>query len=555
MLTHLSIQNFALIDTLSLDFSSGLIIFTGETGAGKSIVMDALALVLGRRGDSSFIRENAEKCEVSGAFDITTNLATQHWLRNNELLSDDEPSCLLLRRLLSRDGRSKSFINGRPVPLQFLRDLGALLVTLHGQHEYQSLLETEGQRHHLDTFGQLSEFVCEVQNCFQQYKTLQKQLLEKKNQYQQLLQQKEFLTFQTEELAALNLQAGELEELEKEQKRLAHRTQLTEGIQFVLTSLDDEQTASALLRTANAKLAHLTEYDEDLIPIHKLLDSAFIQVKEVISSLQHILDKVELNADRLNELDQRLSQAYALARKHHIPAHELFALHQTFSEKINSIETDEKTISILEKELEVSCLAYQEKAACLSKKRKQAAQSLQQLITEYLQKLGMKGGEFNIRVHTQIENRMEMHGQDKIEFWVSTNPGSSLQPLSKIVSGGELSRISLAITVVTVGQDTPLTLIFDEIDAGVGGATAACVGELLKRLSQYHQILCITHAPQVAVFSGQHFSVTKKIQKNTTDISIQPLSNEQKISEIARMIGGATLTPSSLAHAKEMLEL
>lgn len=551
MLTHLSIQNFALINTLELDFSAGLVIFTGETGAGKSIIMDALSLALGKRSDTSLIREGCDKCEISSLFDISHNHAAQQWLTANELTAEGE---CILRRIITRDGRSKSYINGTPVPLQSLRELGLTLITLHGQHEHQNLLLTEGQRQLLDNFGQLNKLRAEVKTCFYSYRDLQKQLEEKKTHYQQLLTQKEFLNFQANELTTLALKEGELENLEKEQKRLAHGTQLIEGVQAVLYSLDENDSAiSSTLRSLITKLTHLAHYDDNLHAINKLLDSAAIQIKEAISELQHFTNKIDIHPERLTEIDERLNHIYTIARKHHVDPQALLALAHEFYEKLASIETDEREIVELEKKLEIAANVYHEKAKVLSQKRQAAAKKLNQLITQYMQKLGMEGGSFTVNL--QAENTLSANGYDKIEFLVATNPGSSQQPLTKIASGGELSRISLAITVVTVGQETKMTLIFDEIDAGIGGATASCVGELLKKLSYIHQILCITHAPQIATFSEQHFAVTKKIQKNTTTVFIQALTKEQKINEIARMIGGTIITPSTLAHAKEMLEL
>ncbi len=553
MLTHLSIQNFALIQNLSLDFTTGLVIFTGETGAGKSIIIDALALALGKRSEASVIREGSDKCDITAIFDVTHHPAAARWLHTQDLLRQE--GCIL-RRSITRDGRSKSFINGVPIPLQLLRELGFMLVTLHGQHDHQHLLQTEGQRQLLDNFGQLTPLRREVKACYQHFCDLKKKLEEDQTAHQHLLAQKEFLLFQTQELSALALQAHEVEKLEKDQKRLAYRHELVEGMQTIIQTLDeDERAITAALQNITNKLAHFIEYDEKLLPAYKLLESAAIQAKEAASELHHFIQNAESDPQQLEKINDQLTHIYDLARKHHVGPNELFSLHRAFLEKLSALETHSLEMHARETEIQTALSYYQEKATLLSFKRKETAKKLTTLITKYMQKLGMKGGKFEVILQANPDNLPTASGLEKIEFWVSTNPGSSLQPLAKVASGGELSRLSLALIVVGLSNELKMTLIFDEIDTGIGGATAACVGELLKQLGNQHQIFCITHAPQVAVFSQQHYVVTKKPFKNKTVISIQELIAEEKIQEIARMLGGTQITASTLQHAKEMVTL
>lgn len=553
MLNQLIVKDFALIEQLALEIHDGLIVFTGETGAGKSIIMDALALALGKRGETSSIREGCDKCEVSAVFDIKHNRRAQSFLATYELSQENETDCIL-RRIITRDGRSKSFINGKPVILQQLKELGLCLVTIHGQHEYQHLLASEGQQSVLDHAGQLGSLRKQLHLCYQQYRQISEEIENKQTAHQQLIAQQDFLNFQLQELLELDLKEGELEELEREQKKLAHSQELISGLQTILSALDeDDQSVTHQLRITTTKLSQLSHYDNKLTTINDLLNSAQIQLQESINEINHSLEEIDLDPTRLTELENRLGRAFALARKHHITPNELITLQSTLSTKLASFDNNQQALSILQlKQAEVSN-EYHRIATELSCERHKAVDKLTTAISQYMQQLGMKGGKFSAQLTPLDRSTPCPSGYEKVEFLVSTNPGSSLQPLSKIVSGGELSRLSLALVVISSKKDAKITLIFDEIDAGIGGATAACVGDLLKTLSIDQQILCITHAAQVASRGNQHFYIQKKIKRNKTEVVINELTEQERIQEIARMVSGTHISSSTLAHAKEML--
>jgi DNA repair protein RecN (Recombination protein N) len=554
MLAHLSIQNFTLIDTLELEFKAGMTVLTGETGAGKSIIIDALSLALGARTDISIIKHGTERCAISASFHIAQLPAAQQWLIEHEL--DNEHDCLL-RRVIGQDGRSRGSINGQTVPLQMLRELGHLLVSIHGQHEHQTLLKTDKQRSLLDAYGGHISLVKNLQTLYSRWRKTQEQLTSLQTQNTQKTARYELLTYQVKELEKLGLQAEELAALDTEQRQLAHADELLQTCQNTLNliSENDEINLLNLLNTAHNQLSHLQKLDNKLSTVADLLNNAIIQTEEADNELRHYLDKIELNPERLQFVEQRLTQIHEVARKHRVKPEELYALQQTLTTELQQLENSDIQLLQLQQELEQLTHEYQTVATELTQKRQQAAQQLSPLVEKHLHELGMPGGRLQIQFETLLKDSCHPAGLENIEFYVSANPGQPLQPLAKVASGGELSRISLAIHVLTTQNEATPTLIFDEVDVGIGGGTAEIVGRLLRTLGKSAQVLCVTHLPQVASQGHQHLQVSKMLDTQTTQTQIKLLDEAEKIQEIARMLGGVKITSQTLAHAKEMLEI
>lgn len=553
MLSQLSIVHYVLIEKLTLNFQDGLLVFTGETGAGKSIIMDAIGLALGKRAEPHCIKEGAERCEVSCLFDIRQRPDIQAYLDEQALTSEEYGDCIL-RRIITRDGRSRAFINGIAVTLQQLRDLGQQLVVIHGQHEHQLLLQAEKQQALLDNAGKHRPLALTVREHYREYSALKEAIAEKEEAQKSLAQQQAFLRFQLDEFSALNLQADELPQLEREQKKWDASQSLIQTLSQVCEQLEgDDEAILKQLRTLCHKLSTLTTYDETLSHAHQQFESLRIQLEEGHKDLQHYLSDLEPNPERLQELDERLSQIYQLARKHHCLPESLPTLEQNLLTQLANLDANEESLSLLREKCEQSLKAYQESAKTLSLARKVASEKLSASITAYMPKLGMKGGNFKVQLENTASSHPSPFGNERVVFMVCTNPGSALLPMSKIVSGGELSRLSLALVLTASQNDAKLSMIFDEVDAGIGGATAACIGDLLRSLSSTQQVLCITHAPQIASQGHQHFCIKKSVKQKQTEVTIEALSSQQRIEEIARMLGRDKITETSLAHAKELL--
>lgn len=550
MLVQLIIKNFAIINDLDISFKPGMTVFTGETGAGKSIMIDALLLALGGRAESSVIQPNKERCVISAAFETKNFPPACEWLKQHELDENDE---CILRRVISNDGRSKAFINSQNVPLQLLRELGSILINIHGQHEHQQLLKAEKQRHLLDAYANHPSLLTDLEKVFSEWQNTQQkiQLLETKLNQQQA--KNELLRYQIEELDKLELGENEYSELDQEQRQLAHAEQLISSSQNICNILanDDNTNISHLLNYCSTQLTSLIKIDASLAEINELIVNAELQISEAARSLENYLANTELNPQRLQWVENRLSQIMTFARKHHTQAEKLAQVHEQLKAEINSADEDQKQLAHFKQIVATLEKQYLELATRLTKSRQQAAKKLAKQVENRLQNLAMPNSQFAIQI-TPLED-LTWHGQDKIEFQASTNPGQPLQNLSKVVSGGELSRISLALHVLTAESEVKPTLIFDEVDTGIGGATAEVVGRLLQELSQSVQLLCVTHLPQVAALAKNHLRVNKIIEKNQTLTSVETLSNEEKIQEIARMLGGVKITKQTLAHAKEML--
>lgn len=552
MLTHIHIWNFAIVEKLDLAMDSGLTVFTGETGAGKSILLDALGLALGDRADSAVIRHGAEKAEISVTFSTVDAPDAEAWLAERELASENE---CIIRRTISNSGPSKAFINGKPTPIQSLRELGEMLVDLHGQHEHQSLLKRDIQRQLLDDYAGhqgLLQQLREVYQRWQQHKSELDNLLKASDERDSRL---ELLRFQVNELEVLALGEQEPAELEQEHKRLANASRLLETSERVSQLLqdNDETNASQLLSQCSGELQQLADTDSQLQAIAELLDSALIQVREAGSELRHYLDALELDPGRLEWVEQRLADMHALARKHHVAVEELPGVLPQLQQQLDALEQADVQLDQLQKALQEAENDYRQLARQLSDGRQQAARRLGEQVSQSMQTLGMEGGRFDVQLEPR-EDGFSPNGLERVEFVVSANPGQPLRPLSRVASGGELSRISLAIQVITA-QDTRIpTLIFDEVDVGIGGRVAEIVGLQLRELAGHRQVLCVTHLPQVAALGEHHFQVSKRAASDVTISEIAELTPEQRVDEVARMLGGIEITDQTLSHAKEMID-
>jgi DNA repair protein RecN (Recombination protein N) len=551
MLKHLHIRNFALVESLELDFEAGMSVLSGETGAGKSILLDALGLTLGDRADSAVVRHGEERAEISASFDIRDLSQVRAWLAERELEMDDE---CILRRTVSADGRSRAYINGQPAPVQSIRELGEQLVDIHGQHAHQSLLKRDIQRQLLDSFAGHGELVSKTASACRQWQRLNEEFERLSKAGAEREERLELLRYQVEELDALKLGADELAELDEEHARLANASRLLEGAQGAVAQLyeGDEHNITTLLEQTLGGLQELQEYDSTLAPACELLEGAAIQAREAASELRHYVDKLELDPERLAWVEQRLADIHDVARKHRISPEALPELQQQLQQELGELEQSGSRLEGMQSEIARTLAQYQELAGKLSKERAKAAKKLAELVSANMQELGMGGGRFDIAL-LPLDKTPNPHGLESAELQVSANPGQPLRPLSKVASGGELSRISLAIQVITAGQEGIPTLIFDEVDVGVGGGVAEMVGRQLRSLGESRQVLCVTHQPQVAAQGHHHFQISKSSQGKVTRTEVRSISGEERVAEVARMSGGVNITEQTLEHARELI--
>ncbi len=551
MLTHIKISQFAIVESLDLDIPQQLSVITGETGAGKSIMIDALGLVLGDRADSGMVRAGADKADILASFDVSTNPAAKHWLQDHELNADDE---CLLRRVINQDGRSRGYINGTPVTLQQLKDLGETLVAIHGQHEHQTLLKKDTHRELLDEFAGMQPLAKEVAKAFRSWQEKDAKWREFRDNRAALMEKADLLQFQIRELDALSPQAGELESLERDHKKLSNVEGLLKRGQQALEALSDgddnlvDQVASVL-----HILQDMARQDAGLQDTIDLLEQAQIQLQETATNLQHYAQSLDIDPDRYEEIDQRLTQTYQLARKHRVHPTELADLHARLKASLADIDGGDERLEALEAEAKAGWNNYFDSAQKLSGERKKAGQKLAKKITEQIRPLGMPGAEFFVTLTDLSQQQANAHGLEVVEFEVRTNPGQPAKALGKVASGGELSRISLAIQVACAARSQVATLIFDEVDVGIGGGVAQVVGKLLRSLGHKNQVLCVTHLPQVAAQGHHHLHVNKITRKDSTHTRIDVLGGDDKVSEIARMLGGVKITDQTMAHAKELI--
>ncbi len=551
MLAHLSVNNFAIVKSLQLELSKGMTTITGETGAGKSIAIDALGLCLGGRAEAGMVRPGEEKTEVSAAFLLDNNTHATRWLEDNELLDGSE---CILRRIITKEGRSRAFINGSPVPLSQLKALGQLLVNIHGQHAHHQLMKAEHQMSMLDQYAGHHNLLDATRNAYQKWRQADNQLKQLRENSQQNQAQKQLLEYQIKELNELAIGEEEFAELEQEHKRLANSGELASTCQQVIELLYEGEDVNALgiLQTASQSLIDIAEMDKSLGELPNLVAEAMIQIEEANNELRSYLEGIDVDPARMAFVEERFSKVMSVSRKHHVMPEELFQHHQNLREQIEQLDCSDERLDAMGAEVEGHYQAFLVTAEKLHKSRSRYAKELNKLITKSMHELSMEKAQFSIQVDNQSDHPSPL-GTDSVCFLVSTNPGQPLQAISKVASGGELSRISLAIQVITAQKvDTP-SLIFDEVDVGISGPTAAVVGKMLRQLGESTQVLCVTHLPQVAGCGHQQLFVAKQTKKGHTETQMHRLDQDQRISELARLLGGSEITESTLANAKELL--
>jgi len=552
VLTSIQVRNFAIIDQVEVEFSPGLTVLTGETGAGKSILVDAMGLVLGERGGAGLVRSDAKRAEFTAEFDLADLPEAREWLEEQMLDLDSE---CILRRVISADGRSRAFINGNSVPLQSLKSLGEMLLDIHGQHFHQSLGRRDVQRALLDYFGGLVDVAVATTNAFSDWRELADKLaaLDTANEDRQA--RMEFLRFQIGEMNALDLQPGEFASLSVERSKHQNSGRLAEGVTSALQILydGDPTNAQSMLAEAAHAIDALRVVDEELTPISAILQEANIQVSEAADALRRYGDALDTDPARQNQVEERLDAITTIARKHRIEPDGIDALHADLQNQINDLENAEERGAELRESVAATEDVYRQSARRLSAGRKKAASRLSRDVTAAMADLGMPGGVFEIDLETRDIDDPRPWGMDNIEFLVSANPGQTPMPLSKVASGGELSRMSLAIQVIASDGSNIPTMVFDEVDSGVGGGIAEMVGHRLRDLGQTRQVFCVTHLPQVASLGNNHFRIMKLSDGQSTRTGITRLGNDERIEEIARMLGGVEITQRTRDHAAEML--
>jgi DNA repair protein RecN (Recombination protein N) len=551
MLSNLSVQDFVIVDRLELGFSPGFTVLTGETGAGKSILIDALSLVLGERGDATAVRDGCEKADLAAEFDIQRISGLADWLRENGLEGD--PGVLLIRRTIDNTGRSRGFINGRSATLQQLREVGERLVDIHGQHAHQSLLRGDVQRDLLDDFAGQRSLARKVAGAWKDWQSARARRVEWEQNSAAMLAEREELEWKLKELQALNFSRDEWQTLSADHARLAHSATLAEGAQAALDALSEAE--SACLPRVNAIIARLKallEFDATLKEHIGILESAQVQLQEAAYGLRHYQERVELEPERLQELEARLSAVHGVARKYRVTPDELPGLAQQLGARLAEISalSDSCELARQEEEARNSYLAG---ARELSSARRRAARDLSEQVSAAMQGLAMQGGSFSIAFLDLPDGNS--HGLEHVEFQVAAHPGVPLRPLSRVASGGELSRISLAIQAITSRVALVPTLIFDEVDAGIGGKVAEIVGRMMRKLGAERQVMCVTHLPQVAAAADNQWKVEKQAADGKVSIRVMPLERAARVEEIARMLGGIQITDTTRRHAAEMLGL
>jgi len=552
MLTQLTIQDFAIVKSLDVELSQGMTTITGETGAGKSIAIDALSLCLGARSEASMVRPNGKRADVCATFNIASNKSALKFLIDCEL--DNEHECIL-RRTVSKEGRSKGYINGRAVPISQLKELGSHLLNIHGQHAHQGLLNSSLQLTLLDQYANHQGLVAKVGLSYQNYQCVNQQLTSLRQQQLLLAAKVQLLEYQVEELDIFALAEGEFAQIELEHQRLANSENLQHTSEQLLQqiSASSEFNIESALNQAITTLEQLLVDDPSLTGLQEMLNGALIQVQETSNELSTYSQNIEQDPQRLNELEERMSKAMQLARKHQVEPLQLPGVHQNIRQELTTLSNNDQQIIILEQQLTDIRLQYSKHAEKLSASRALHANKLEKLITRSMRRLAMEHAQFVIALAPVNSQSLQRYGNDNIEFRVTTNPGQPLEPLHKVVSGGELSRISLAISVITANKVATPTLIFDEVDVGISGPTAATVGEMLRELGRSTQILCVTHLPQVAGCGHQQMQVIKQTDGNSTNTTMIALTEQARVHELARLLGGNKISDNTLANAKELL--
>lgn len=556
MLTQLTINNFAIVRQLEIELAKGMSVITGETGAGKSIAIDALGLCLGQRIETSMVREGQERAEICATFFIEPTNPAYQWLQEQELQDPDNPSDCILRRVINADGRSKAFINSTPVSASQLKEIGQYLIHINGQHASQLLLKNDYQLQLVDTFAHHNDLLAQMREDYRAWKNLQTQVKNFQQKVAENEAKKQLLQYQVEELDEFALRPNEYLELEEDQRRLSNSEQLTQLSQSALQLLSENETVSidSMLYRATQYIDELSELDPRYASVQTMLNDALIQVQEATSEVQHLASHIEQDPMLLQEIEQRLGQALQLARKHNVKPEELVEWHQKLKAELTALldfsESEERLIL----EEKAAFEKMQHTAKQLHESRCQAAEKLAQQVTDSIKGLAMENAEFFIEVNSDL-TKVASNGADNIVFTLRSNLGQQAQPLAKVASGGELSRISLAIQVLTSDQSAISTLIFDEVDVGISGKTASVVGKLLRQLGDKCQVLCVTHLPQVACHGHHQFNVEKFTVDDKTETKMTALSQEERVPALARLLGGSEITDLALANAREMLDL
>ena len=552
MLMNLQVRDFAIVDRIDIEFEAGMTVLTGETGAGKSILVDALGLVLGERGSAQFLRDGAKRAEFAAEFDVSGLQSARAWLEEQALDVDDE---CLLRRVINDDGRSRAFINGNSVSLSQLKNLGDLLLDIHGQHFHQSLGRRSIQRDLLDHFGDLLEKRAATEKSFAAWKAVADRLQQLTEAESDRASRLDLLTFQLQELDGLALEPGEVDALHAERQKLQNSGRLVEGVNGALHSLfeDDAGNANNLIADAVRAVESLIDYDATLEPVLEMLNSASIQITEAADSLRRYSESIDMDPRRRDWVEERLDAIQTVSRKHRVAASEMSALVSKLHQEHNELSHAEERGRELEQQAEAARSRFLQMAKALSNARQKASGSFATSVTEAMKGLGMPGGVFEISLTALDAASARPWGIDEIDFLISANPGQAAQPLAKIASGGELSRMSLAIQVIASDGSAIPTMVFDEIDSGVGGGVAEMVGRRLQELGANRQVLCVTHLPQVASLADQHFRISKVTDGKTTRTRLHVLSKDERVEELARMLGGVEITRKTLEHAAEML--
>ena len=554
MLLSINISNYTLVESLEIEFAQGTTAITGETGAGKSLVLDALGMALGDRADTDTIRHGKERAEITATFDINTIEAAKTWLDANDFNSDE--NCIL-RRIYTREGRSRGYINGQPSTMSQLQELGDMLTDIHSQHEHQSLLRKETHRRLLDEYANAEDLATKVAREYSAWHKVRIDLTNLLQRSDELDDRKDLLNFQVNELQQIDLTAKHLEQLELEQKTLANAEQIVQDSHNLLAICEQAEGFNLRdsLNKALSILANIEYKPEALKITEELLQGGLIQIEEAINEISHHIDRFEADPQRLQIVEEQLSAVFQLSRKHRVNPDQLETTLQTLEAELKNLIGGSENINALEEKLADLASSYEKSAKQLSSKRKAASKAMSKDINRQLQKLSMEGAELLVQLSPVNNSEYRSRGLEEIEFLLATNPGQPHKMLAKIASGGELSRVSLAIQVVAASHSTMPTLVFDEVDVGIGGSTADIVGQLMKQLGERGQVISVTHQPQVAAHAHHHYRASKVIEDNSAESLMAPLNQQQRVEELARMLGGAKVTKQTLSHASELLSL
>lgn len=553
MLNQIHIRDLATIEELHLNLFEGSTMITGETGAGKSIFIEAIELALGGRASHNLIRPGKDKAEISLSFDVTKFPHVITCLQNLDLYHDT-PECII-RRVITADGRSRCYVNGSPSTLQLVKELGELLFHLHGQHEQQVLLKSENQRDMLDRFADHLPLANQIEKLAHEWRALNEEIHDLRTKSLERHERSEFLRFQSDELQALKLQAGEWETLEAEHHRLTHSEELLRNIQHAVQQIADDENHNILMQLNDLRktLDAIQAVEPKANEWINTLESSLIQLSDLESEFKNYLESADLDPEKLQMLEERVSQIFNLSRKHKVSPQDLYAFHERLTNELANLDSSDENIKKLEEKQKQTQQEYQRLADQLSLARKKAALKLEKEITTTIRSLSLPHGEFKIELEPETQ-RMSLHGNEKIVFLIKTNPDQSLQALAKVISGGELSRLSLAAHLALANKTSIPTLVFDEVDTGLSGATAEKIGKLLRKLGDSYQVFCVTHQPQVAACGQHQLLVEKYFVQKTTHTRLRLLSIEERTKEIARMLGGEKITEKTLDHAREVLQ-